>query len=128
MWKNIRAFGFASLLVSGVTWSTPCLFQIETISLVPSGVKGRSIGSIDPKERVTNRTYLLSDGLRTRFLEEPVDLALTDPIVLRTVEQPKPVQHASRVRARIQKVEGKEMGLGPETQSPGQSWNRRENK
>ena len=55
MWKNVMAFGFASLLVSGVTWSTPCLFHTGTRSLVPSGVKGRSMGSIDPKEGVTDR-------------------------------------------------------------------------
>jgi len=54
----------------------------------------------------------------TRLLEEPVDLALMDPIVLRTVEQSKPVQYASRVRARIQEVEGEDMGLGPETKHP----------
>ena len=66
------------------------------------------------------------NGLRTRFLEEPVDLALTDPVVLRTVEQPKPVQHTGRVRARVQEVEGKQVGFGPNAQYPSQSCNRRE--
>ena len=36
-------------------------------------------------------------GPHTGFLEEPVDLVLMDPVVLRTVEQPKPVQYAGGV-------------------------------
>lgn len=64
-------------------------------------------------------------GLHTGFLEEPVDLTLTDPVIVRTVEKSKPVHHTGLVRARIQEVEGKEMGLGSETQSRFQSYHRR---
>jgi hypothetical protein len=110
----MRAFGLASRRVLGVTCSTPCRFQMVLRSLAPSGVNGRSIGLIDPSKRVTNKVEIGMVRPRTRFLEEPVDLVLTDPVVLRTVEQPQPVQYTSRVCARIQEVEGEEMGLGPE--------------
>lgn len=51
----------------------------------------------------------------TRFLEEPIDLALTDPVVIGTMEPPKPVPCTIRVRAGIKEIESKEMGLGPGT-------------
>jgi hypothetical protein len=46
MWKNMRAFGFASLLVSGVTWDWR--FQMSPKSFPVSDVKGRSIGLMEP--------------------------------------------------------------------------------
>lgn len=67
---------------------------------------------------------MMKVGLRTRFLEEPVDLALTDPVVLGTVEQSEPVHNTGRVRARIEEIEGKQMGLGPKTQTPLRSCNK----
>ncbi len=48
MWKNIRAFGFANLVVVGVIWSSCRLVHESPKSLVVSGEKGRSIGDIEP--------------------------------------------------------------------------------
>jgi hypothetical protein len=47
MWKNIIAFGLASLLVSGVSWSELCLVQLWPKSLLVSGVNGRWIGLME---------------------------------------------------------------------------------
>jgi len=44
MWKNIKAFGFASRFPPSVT--TPCRFQECPRSLAPSGANGLSIGAI----------------------------------------------------------------------------------
>ena len=82
----MRAFGLASRRVFGVIWSTPCRFQTEPRSLAPSGVKGRSIGLIDPSKRVINTVEIAKSWVHTGFLEEPVDLVLMDPVVIGTVE------------------------------------------
>ena len=60
------------------------------------------MGSIDASETgyQPNRE-IAKVGSHTRFLEEPVDLALTDPVVLGTVEQPEPVQRTTRIRTRV---------------------------
>jgi len=93
----MRAFGLASRRVSGVICPIPCRFQTGLRSLVPSGVKGRSMGSIDPNKWVISQVKMVKAGPHTRFLEKPVDLALMNPVVLRTVEESQPVQYASRV-------------------------------
>jgi hypothetical protein len=49
IWKNIIAFGFASLRVSGVSWSADCRSQSPPKSFAVSGLKGRSMGLIEPR-------------------------------------------------------------------------------
>jgi len=46
------------------------------------------MGSIEANKQVITRVEIANVGTHTRLLEEPVDLALTDPVVLIAVEQP----------------------------------------
>ena len=55
------------------------------------------MGSIDADRWDIGRAEMLKARPHVRFLEEPVDLALADPVVLGTTEQPQPVQCASSV-------------------------------
>ena len=76
------------------------------------------MGLMDPSKRVVSTAEMVGCRPHTRFLKEPVDLVLVDPVILGSVEQSQPIQHTDGVRAGIQEVKGEEMGLRPETRPP----------
>ena len=55
------------------------------------------MGLIDADRWDISQAETLKAGPFTRYLEEPVNLALTDPAVLGTMGQPQPVQYVGRV-------------------------------
>ena len=71
----MRALGFASLLMSGVSWS--CRFaHMFPKSFPESGVNGRSIWLIDPVKFPARYGIALENPILTRFLQEPINLTL----------------------------------------------------
>lgn len=117
MWKNINALGFASLRVLGVICS--CRLHTLSMSLPSSGLKGRSMCCIDAIWKSSpfmsaNPGAPQMCGQRTRFLQEPICLALADVVIFGWCEEAEPVQEAFRVRAGVEEVKCEDVRLGPE--------------
>ena len=109
IWKNMSAFGLASLCVGG-TWPN-CLDHRSSRSEAVSGVNGRSMGSISADSRKNQSIWSCDPDSECRYGMIAVQKRpyLVYPVVFRREEVSKPVKVAFGVRPRVQEVQCQKM-------------------